>query len=180
MTHAGSPLVTGYLDSSSHQGHHGEAMVHALAAASGLNVASYELDVGIDYVISTPGPRGTSRSPKIEVQIKSWSTPTGSATHWNYPLKVPAFNHLAGPGHDLRHYLVLCTVPNDAANYSAASVVALELRHAAYWLSLEGEMPDDTLNPLSTKTVAVPRSHLLTAETLVALVEGREADAVVP
>ena len=34
-------------------------MVHALAAASGLNVASYELDVGIDYVISTP-----SCSPK--------------------------------------------------------------------------------------------------------------------
>lgn len=177
--HVPSPLVTGYFDANAHQGRHGEAFVHALTAAAGLNIGSYESDVGIDWIISAPGPRGTNRSPKIEVQVKSWSTPAAQGATWAYPLKTPTYNHLAGPGHFLPHYLFLCLVPDDATQYSSSDPDQMVVRQAAYWLSLADQSPDANLNPDSTKTVYVPTANLLTAATLVALVEGRLSEATV-
>ena len=174
-----SPLTTGYFDANAHQGHHGEAFVHLLAAAAGLNVARYDLDVGVDWILATPGPRGTQRSPKIEVQVKSWSTPTGSAAVWNFPLSCRAYNHLAGPGHEVPHFLFVCVVPTDAALYADADHEQMLVRKAAYWHSLANETPDPTLNPESTKTVHIPKCNLLTPATVTALVERRLGEAVV-
>ena len=173
------PLTTGLFDEHTHQGRYGEAFVRLLSAAAGLNAKNWESDVGIDWTIATPGPRGTSRSPQIEVQVKSWSRPTGSADRWHYPLRCSAYNHLAGPGYDIRHYLFLCIVPDDAPNYTSADANALVSRHAAYWLSLRDAAQDPDLSPESTKTVYVLKRNLLTVETLIALVEQREDEAVV-
>lgn len=177
MTPAG-PLVTGHFDANAHQGNFGEAFLCAVAAAAGLNTAEYKLDIGDDYIVSAPGPRGTSRMPKIEVQVKSWANPVGDESAWSYPLKVPAYNHLAGAGHDLRHYLVLCVVPNDAAHYAIGCDADTRLHHALYWHSLRDEAPDHALPVNSTKAVYVSKKNLLTTDTLVALVEDREGEAV--
>jgi hypothetical protein len=50
---------------------------------------------------------------------------------------------------------------------------------AAYWLSLKDLDPDLSLNNNSTKTVRVPKKHLLTPKTLRVLVEGNDHLAVV-
>lgn len=174
-----SPLVTGRFDDASHQGRYGEAFVHALAAASGLNVGSWQTDVGIDWILATPGPRGTIRSPRIEVQVKSWSRPAGTEKAWHYPLRCGAFNHLAGPGHQIPHFLFLCIVPDDADRYAEADPDRLLLRRSAYWYSLAGERPDPDLNPVSTKTVHVPKQNLITPITVTALLEKRLDEAIV-
>jgi hypothetical protein len=97
----------------------------------------------------------------------------------HYPLEVPAYNHLAGQDHDVRHYLILCVVPDKAAHYSDAQGHRLQLFRAAYWLSLRNQLPDPELNRTSTKNVLVPKSHLLTAQTIMALVDDQEHLAVV-
>ncbi|MCB9390231.1 MAG: DUF4365 domain-containing protein [Acidimicrobiia bacterium] len=164
-----------------HQGYHAEGMVAALAAAAGLDVQFPRLGHAIDLSVFKPGPNGTSGSRQITLQVKSWSTGSLHADGtFHYPLEVPAYNYLAGAGHDVRHYLVLAKVPVNGVDYADATPSRLKLRRALYWLSLRNETPDATLNPESTKTVLVPEKQLLTPDTLRHLVDNNEAQAVVP
>lgn len=164
-----------------HQGYFAEGLVASIAAAAGLDVLWPRLGHSADLGIFLPGINGTSGSRQINLQVKSWSTGTLSDDgHYHYPLEVPAFNFLAGQLHDVRHYLVLCLVPSSALDYAHSTSSRLRLKHAAYWLSLRDEVPDESLNRSSTKTVLVPAKNLLTSTTIQHLVEGDEELAVVP
>lgn len=168
------------IGSNPHQGYHAEGMLAALAASAGLDVQLPRLGHAIDMSIFNPGPNGTSGSRQITVQVKSWST--GSLHNdgtFHYPLMCSAFNYLAGGGHDVRHYLVLCIVPPDGNDYAEAGADRLKLRQALYWHSLHNDTPDDDLDPESTKTVYVPRTNMLTPVTLRYLVDHNETLAVV-
>lgn len=163
------------------QGYFAEGFVASIAAAAGLDVQWPRRGHRVDFGVFLPGPNGTSGSKQINLQVKSWSRGQLSADDcFHYSLEVPAFNYLAGSGHDVRHYLVLCLVPSNASDYACAEHDRLQLQHAAYWLSLRGEEPNRNLNPNSTKTVLVPATHLLTSTTILALVEGDEQSAAVP
>ena len=164
-----------------HQGYFGEGMVASIAAAAGLDVQFPRLGKAVDLNVFWPGPNGTSGSKQVTLQVKTWSTgQLHSDNTFHYPLEVPAYNYLAGSGHDVRHYLVLCIVPSTPSDYADSSHERLHLRHAAYWHSLRNETPNLDLNSNSTKTIRVPKSQLLTADTLLELVAGDEAKAVVP
>src|SRR4051812_18643888 len=91
------PLITGVLQDDQHQGNHGESMVRAIIAASGLEPREVVGGaVGKDIYIGFPGPRETIKHPQILVSIKSWSSPTlGVDGSWKYPLKVSNYNFLA-------------------------------------------------------------------------------------
>ena len=157
-----------------HQGLHGEGYVFAMACTAGLLVSRPILDVdGVDWLIGSPGPLGTARSPKIEVQVKTWSRPEGDDRSWRYRLSTPHFNSLAGPGFDLRRYLILLTVPDEAANFAMCDADCMRLRHAAYWVSLADRAPlADVPETPASVMVQVPHRNLLTPETLRALVAG--------
>lgn len=163
------------------QGYFAEGLVASIAASAGLDVYWPRLGNRLDMGIFLPGPNGTSGSKQISLQVKSWSTGgLGLDNHFHYPLEVPAFNYLAGAGHDVRHYLILCLVPSHASEYADARHEQLLLKYAAYWLSLRNEMPDENLDKNSTKTVLVPATNLLTSSTILDLVLGHEHMAVVP
>jgi len=170
------------LEPKSHQGYFAEAYVASIAAAAGLDVSLPRLGVATDLFVYTPGPYGTSSSRQIALQVKSWSRPTriDSNGYFHYPLEVSAYNRLAGDGHDVRHFLILCIVPRKVDQYASALHSRLSLKHAVYWLSLRDKKPDRTLNDNSRKTVLVPKNHLITPDTIRALVERREGMAIVP
>lgn len=168
------------LDARVHQGYFAEGLVVSIAAAAGLDVAFPRLGHVIDLGVYRPGPKGTSGSKQMQLQVKSWSAGSVNADgNFHYPMEVSAFNHLAGEGHEVRHYLVLCLVPPDAAEYADAQHQRLRLQQAAYWLSLRNVRPDWSLPANSRKTVFVPRVNLLTPTTIRALLEGNESGAVV-
>jgi hypothetical protein len=168
------------IDANTHQGYFAEALVAAIAAAAGLDVMFPRLGHGIDLNIYQPGPKGSATSKQMTLQVKSWSTGTlNDDGTFHYPLEVPAYNFLAGGGHDVRHYLAMCIVPASSDLYADVTDTQALLRHAAYWLSLRDETPDVTLNPLSRKTVRIPKAHLLTPDTITHLLYNRESSAVV-
>ena len=168
------------LDAKVHQGYFAEGFVAAIAAAAGLDVAFPRLGHIIDFSVYRPGPNGTSGSKQIDLQVKSWSTgQVSSDGFFHYPLEVAAYNHLAAPGHDVRHYLILCLVPIESSGYANAGHDGLQISRAAYWHSLRHMTPDESLIPTSKKVVLVPQSHLLTPATIRALVDGDESGAVV-
>ncbi|GGL15213.1 DUF4365 domain-containing protein [Mangrovihabitans endophyticus] len=161
----------------SHQGQHGEAFVFSMASAAGLLANKPFPDVdGVDWTIGYAGILGTVRSPKIDVQVKSSSSPRGDAEHWHYRLRRKHFDALAGPGFALRRYLLLVTVPSEASEYAVCDADRMELRRAAYWVSLAAERtPASTPGP--AVLVRVPRCNLLNPSRLLALVAGDEAGA---
>jgi Domain of unknown function (DUF4365) len=162
------------MSSRQHQGQHGEGFIFAMASSAGLVVSRPSLDIdGVDWLIGFPGQLGTVRSPKIEVQVKSWSTPEGDNRAWNFRLQLRHYNALAGSGFEIRRFLVLVIVPADVARYATCDHNAMRMSHAAYWISL-ADRPVQPASEREAKTVVVrvPRSNLLTPETLKALVAG--------
>jgi hypothetical protein len=152
-----------------HQGYFAECFVRTLASAAGLIAGELDVDVtGVDFYINLPGARGTTRYPKIEVQVKSWCNPRGDAESWRYPMEVRHFNDLAGDQFEVRRFLFLVIVPSESVHYAAVETEALQLRHCGYWASLADREPLDELVQRRT-TVHVPKQNMLTVPALQAL-----------
>lgn len=160
------------------QGYFGEALVASIAVGAGLEVMTPGLGKGIDLSVYSPGPRGTSSSRLICLQVKSWAA--GSLNDdgtFHYRLENTAYNYLSGTDHSVRHYLALCLVPDDPGLYAVADHDRLTLMRAAYWYSLRDRQPNTELPEQGRTTVRVPRTNLLTVSTMRALVDGNEAGA---
>lgn len=156
-----------------HQGWYGEHFVAVLSAATGLQVTWLTPDcTGVDLHLAFPGELGGERFPRIEVQVKSWSQPRnarGSEDSWSYvELTQKRFSALAGPFRVPR-YLFVVIVPKDASDYAQAEVARLTLQRAAYWVSLKDQLPIDNASCHRKMPVQVPKSNLLTAESLLGL-----------
>ena len=171
LTTTGIEVVSMGLDRNQHQGLFGESFVRVLASAAGLIVSRAELDVaGEDFTISHKGVLGATRHPKIDVQVKSWSHQCAVRRdgHWKYRMRARHFNELAGTDFALPRFLVLVIVPADCADYATTRHDVVELKHAAYWLSLQDRQPVNGA-PDATVPVDVPEANLLTVEALRAL-----------
>lgn len=159
------------MDRNIHQGHFGEHFVAALAAAAGLQVTWQHPDTdGIDLSLGYPGARGTIRSPRIDVQVKSCRSPEQSAGYWHYRLKNKHYENLAGPGFVLPRFLFLVVVPEQSEGYAHADDQRLELRKAGYWHSFADQPLIPGAQPAGKVLVKVAKKSLLTVESLLDLV----------
>ncbi|WP_031027081.1 DUF4365 domain-containing protein [Streptomyces albus] len=150
---------------SGHKGDFGEQFVRALAAAANLDASRRDLDrVGVDWQLGYLGRAGTLRYPSIDVQVKFWSKPTGSADAWHYPLEIKNYNWLAGRDWQLPRFLFLVIAPDDPQLWTDVTDDRFLLRHAAYWASFHGCDPVPPKD--STLTVHVPKANLLTVKEL--------------
>lgn len=157
-----------------HRGLHGEGFVYALACAGGFTVSRMNLDLdGVDWQIAYPGPRGTTRSPKIELQIKSSSSPLVKDGVIRHRMRVDHYNQLAGPGFQVPRFLAVVIVPPDAADYATCTDEHLRLSTAAYWISLADRQVLPTGAGLAeTIQIEVPQRNLLTVEAIRHLLTG--------
>jgi len=121
--------------------HHQTAECHGEGRA-GYDVAFPRLGHGFDILVTERGPKGASGCGQIAFKVKSWSTGVlNKDGHFHYPLRVSAYNDLAGKN-DLRHYLALCKVPDRRAtgrtgpslDFSEATARCLSCRPAAVLL----------------------------------------------
>jgi hypothetical protein len=152
-----------------HQGYFGESFVRVLVSAAGLIAGQQDVDhTGVDFTIDFPGTRGTARFPKIEAQVKSWSSPKGTDAHWHYPMDVNHYNNLAGGGFSVPRYLFLVVVPADVREFAHVDETSMRLSHCGYWASLY-DLPE--LDPATQQhvTVHVPKRNVLTVNGLRAL-----------
>lgn len=143
-----------------------------LSAAAGFAVAKPQPDLaGIDLHI-VGMTEVDDDFPLAKVQVKSWSTPRGDDLAWRYDrLNEKQFNALAGP-RIVPAFLFLVVVPPDPMDYALADAQRLQLCYAAYWASLADrpKIPDpDSKRYVS---VTVPRTNLLTVESLTSLCKG--------
>jgi hypothetical protein len=153
-----------------YQGEYAEMYIKSLALSAGLNVLTYAVDDGIDamvrYTSDDDSDSDELRSwPGVDLQVKSWSTPSGSADYWTFDrLNEKQFNKLAGD-HVHPRYLVVLLVPEDRLRLAEVVSDGLLLRHLAYYTSVSGPR---ILGADSSrrKSVRVPKRNVLTAAEL--------------
>ena len=162
------------MNKSVHQGLHGEGFVYALACAGGFTTSRMNLDVdGVDWQVAHPGWHGFTRSPKIELQVKSSSAPVLKDGAIQHRLKISHFNHLAGNGYQIPRFLSVVIVPPEPGEYALCTDKHMRLGTAAYWVSLADRetLPTEPGRPESV-LVEVPRRNLLTVTALGRLLVG--------
>lgn len=151
-----------------YRGAFAESYVRTLALAAGLNVLRAEIDDdGVDAMIRYSGKVGALASPGIDVQIKSWSNPSGSAGAWHYDgLNQQQYNELVDHNYQMPRYLVLLIVPGDQRRLAEVHDDGLLLRHHAYYTSITGQPRIASPSAGSSRRVHVPKANLLTPPAL--------------
>ena len=135
------------------------AYVKAVIFRAGFNLSRLVVDDhGIDGTIKSY-TRGINR---VDFQLKASYDYRLAQNHVVFDLNVRNYNVLA-EAEGIPAVLVLFAMPSDPALWLDQSEDKLQLRHCAYWLSLEGEQPSDND---WTKTVHIPRANLFNVEGL--------------
>jgi hypothetical protein len=161
-----------------HQGYFGESFVRVLVSAAGLVAGKQDVDhTGVDFSIDFPGVRGTARFPKIEAQVKSWSSPRGSEHAWHYTMDIDHYNNLAGADFSVRRFLFLIIVPADVDKFAEVDEMSMRLSHCGYWLSL-ADQPVISPEKQGSITVRVPKRNKLTVPALLDLLSPVPAQRV--
>ncbi|MCG5216108.1 DUF4365 domain-containing protein [Streptosporangium soli] len=157
------------LDKNNHQGWYGECFVQVLAAAAGLQATPLMPDcTGVDFYLCLPR-EVDGDFPRMEVQVKTWSTPKIKDGYWQYGgLSEKRFNALAGERR-MPRYLFVVIVPPNVEQFAQADKDALQLSHAAYWVSLADRQRIDGPDCKKRVQVRVPESGLLTVKSLLDL-----------
>ena len=140
------------------------AYVRAVAATAGYTLYKPEVDDdSVDWGIAATAGKGTTRSPKIELQLKCTSRDLWDDGNLKYPLKVKNYNELRPENYQVPRILVVVLVPNQVAEWLSHSEESLVMYKCGYWVSIRGW--DETSNK-DTVTVPIPRKRQFTVENL--------------
>jgi hypothetical protein len=145
------------------------AFIYAISAAVGLkfsNAATPD-DDSVDVAISARGPRGSIRSPRVEIQCKCQrSAAVGDPIP--YPLKSKNYEDLRHSDYQVPRILVVVFVPEQVKDWTSQTEQEFTMRYCAYWASLRGLPPSS--NESST-TVYLPRAQLFDVAGLETLMD---------
>ncbi|MGH3734223.1 MAG: DUF4365 domain-containing protein [Micromonosporaceae bacterium] len=154
-----------------YQGAFAENYIQSLALAAGLNVLRAVIDDdGVDMMIRYSGEVGNVASPGVDVQVKSWSTPSGSAEFWHFDgLNEQQYNKLAGGNNQMPRFLVVLIVPAERDRFTELLADGMLLRHLAYFehMTPKPRIPDPDAR--RRRRVQVPKCNLLTPQALRAM-----------
>lgn len=145
------------------------AYVRAVAAVAGFTCYKPEPDVdSVDWCIAAVGGRGTTRSPKVELQLKCTSRDVMDDKVIGYPLKIKNYDDLRADNYQVPRILVIVLVPDKLEDWLRQSEDEMAMRHCGYWVSLRSQPQTD--NEASV-TVRIPRVQQFTVDSLKELME---------
>ena len=147
------------------------AYVHAVAAMCGMTYSTPSKDYGIDLTlreVSETRGRFTEAGLVLDLQLKSTTTIADAKTVFRYDLPVRAYDILRAVTKPMR-LLVVFVMPGDEQEWLRQTHKKLELRKAAYWVSLRGRPA--VVNRSSVR-IAVPKPNLFTTDAVRAIIEG--------
>jgi len=140
-----------------HQEAFSRAYIHAVVAAAGFKYSDGPLpdDDHVDVTVTSRGPMGLIRSPKLDIQVKcKLGSPDGDLIP--YALGVDDYEGLRHLDYGSPRILVVVFVPADTVQWTQHGDDGLMLRYCGYWISLRGR-PEITNK--TTVTVHLPRAN---------------------
>jgi len=143
------------------------AYIHAVAAAAGFKYSDGPLpdDDHVDVTVTSTGPMGLIRSPKVDIQAKCrLGPPDGDPIA--YALDVDDHEGLRHLDYGSPRILVVVFVPEDVALWAEHTEEKLILSYCGYWVCLQGQ--PQTSNK-ATVTVYLPRRNTFSVAGLTEL-----------
>lgn len=147
------------------------AYAQAIAAIAGCTCARAETDYGSDLTLRLVDRVAGEFQPvgrNLDIQLKSTTIATVTASEVSYDLDVRAYNLLRRSTRRAPFYLVLLVLPPAQAGWLAHDENRLELRGCAYWFSLRGS---GAVSNTSTVRVHIPRQNQFTPTALARIME---------
>lgn len=142
------------------------AYVRAIAAAAAFAVEDRRVDDdSIDMAIFARGGEGTTRSPRLEIQVKCTSSEVLHNDDVSFFLKKKNYDDLRATTLVPR-YLVVVIVPKEVDAWVSHSEEELTVRHCGYWMSLRDRPATDNT---SGETIRIPRVNRFDVEQLQAI-----------
>lgn len=133
------------------------AYIHAVAAAAGFKYSDGPLpdDDHVDVTITSRGPMGLIRSPKVDIQAKCHlGEPEGDPIA--YALGATDYEGLRHLDYASPRILVVMFTPHDVARWTEHTTEQMILRYCGYWTCLQGQPERDNK---ATVTVHLSRRN---------------------
>jgi hypothetical protein len=145
------------------------AYVSAIAAQVGFRSAIPDVDDdSVDLILKGRGFSSAIRNPQLEIQLKCTGKNSGCSDYFSYQLPIKNYNDLRAENLLCPRYLFVLVVPNDTTSWLVHEIDHMKVKHCCYWYSLNHLEP--TTNDTSV-TVKIPRKNLLTASSMLTLME---------
>jgi hypothetical protein len=146
------------MDLSARKEEFSRAYVKVVAAACGFATAQPTVDNdSVDLTLAARGGDGTTRSPRLDIQLKCTSQQVLAEETVNLPLPVHNYEQLRPTNFMVPRILVVVIVPEDLADWLKHTEQELLIRHCGYWYSLRGFPATDNTE---TVTVNIPRTQV--------------------
>jgi len=139
------------------------AYVRAVATVAGYHTSRPEYDQdSVDLSIASVGSKGTSHSPRLDIQAKCTSRNIDTDKTINFPLPLKNYDDLRA-NVMVPRILIVVTVPTDISDWLTQSEEQLILKYCGYWKSLSGLPATDNATSV---TVSLPRSQIFSPPAL--------------
>ena len=159
----------GNMDENRQKEQFSDAYLRAVTATAGYNVYKPEVDDdSVDWGIGAHGGGGTTRSPKVELQLKSTSRDVLKDDHVAFPLTLKNYDDLRHTDYQVPRILVVVLVPKDAGAWIVQSEDCLALYHCGYWLSLYGRAE---VTNSENVTVHLSRTNIFSVDGLTGIMD---------
>jgi hypothetical protein len=165
--HEGAKMLESAMYKNFHREAFSRAYIHAVAAAAGFKYSDGPLpdDDHVDVTITSRGPMGLIRSPKVDIQAKcKLGAPEGDPI--SYALDIDDYEGLRHLDYASPRVLVVIFVPHDAALWAEHTAHELILRYCGYWACLQGHPQSSNK---ATVTVNLPRRNMFSVGGLTEL-----------
>jgi len=140
------------------------AYIRAVCAAAGCGVEAVSLDNDkVDYLVRSRFQGKILNKPQIDIQAKCERSGAATSDPISYSLDLETYDNLRDDKVCIPRILVLVLVPNEVQDWLGQTEQALEVRHCAYWVSLNG-FPASANT--SSQTVYIPRKNLFGPQVL--------------
>lgn len=152
----------------------GHAYVRAVASVAGFGASRPEVDDdSVDLSLSDRGAGGTTRSPRLELQLKSTSRiDLLHEDHIAFPLPVKNYDDLRPDNLLVPRILVVVFLPEDLDHWIVHTEDQMALRRCGYWASLRGR---EAVDNVASVTIHVMRANVFNVPALQQMMTNIEA-----
>lgn len=152
----------------------GLAYVRAVASVAGYGASRPEVDDdSVDLSLSDRGTGGTTRSPRLDLQLKSTSrVDLFHDEHIAFPLPVKNYDDLRPDNVLVPRILVVVFLPEELDDWISHTEEQMVLRRCAYWSSLRGR---EFVENIANVTIHVQRNQVFNVAALRAIMANIEA-----
>jgi hypothetical protein len=127
-----------------------EGLIRAIAAASGVVIATPGIDEGIDLILTHRSNVHTHVDvARLEVQLKATETPPNS-NGFSVQLAQDRYNMLRSENPAVSKILIVMSVPRSQDDWIHLTDKRARVRHSAYWVNLDGAPATTAKEPTVT------------------------------